>query len=87
MTEKTSTFKPIDKQSQSVTHDLYQQTTPRAAWESSFDGNVTETEKEIVREVVGQVPKPFDFKNIKIVLKKHKKEEEETILLDRNWAW
>ena len=39
--------------------------------DNSADGNVTESQKDVVREYI-RSEKPFDFSNIKIILKKGK---------------
>ena len=55
--------------------------------DNSADGNVTESQKDVVREYI-RSEKPFDFSNIKIILKKGKSDTtEQSILLPREWAF
>lgn len=52
---------------------------------NSLDINQTETQKDVIREIVDS-PKLFDFSKIKIVIKRGRNNEDEVTLLDRIWA-
>jgi len=55
--------------------------------DNSADGNVTESQKDVVREYI-RSEKPFDFSNIKIILKKGKSDTSiQAVLLPRGWAY